>query len=309
VNDVQTRIQAGPRRYEVTHRTEYRYEDEVTGSYGRAFLLPRDTDEQWCRSSRLSVSPEPSLIEESTDHFGNRSHYIEIQSRHRVLAVTSTSVLDIDRSLPDFSALNAWTVTGAAAAVRADSEIDAVERATFLLPSPQVEERTVLRQFASRAIDRDERLGDALLGLVHTVYSEFAYASGSTTVTTTLAEVLRKRQGVCQDFAHLVVGVLRLVGLPARYVSGYLETSPPPGKPRLQGADASHAWASVMLPSGRWIDLDPTNDQPADSRYVVTAWGRDYTDVPPLKGVIFTEGSKSVLKVAVDVVRLPDPPS
>jgi len=301
---LETRAQAGARRYEVTHRTEYRYEEEVTGSYGRAYLLPRDTDEQWCRSSRLDISPEPSNVGESIDHFGNRSHFIEIQQPHRVLTVTSTSVLDIDRPRPDFAALDSWTVTGAAAAVRADSEIDPVERATFLLPSPQVDEQAALRRFAAQAIDPDAHLGEALLRLINVIYTEFAYASGSTTVTTTLAEVLRKRQGVCQDFAHLAVGVLRLAGLPARYVSGYLETQPPPGLPRLQGADASHAWVSVLLPSGRWIDLDPTNDQPADSRYVVTAWGRDYTDVPPLKGVIFTEGAASELHVAVDVLRL-----
>lgn len=295
---------AGARRYEVTHRTRYDYEEEVTGSYGRAFLLPRDTAEQWCRASRLEVAPDPAVLEESRDHFGNRAHYIEIQQPHASLVVTSTSLLDIDRPLPDFDALNAWTVTGAAAAIRADSEIDAVERATFLLPSPQVDEPAGLKAFAERALDPDARLGDALLGLVHAIYSRFTYASGVTTVTTTLSEVLRRRVGVCQDFAHLAVGVLRLAGLPARYVSGYLETQPPPGQPKLQGADASHAWISVLLPSGAWIDLDPTNDQPADSRYVVTAWGRDYTDVPPLKGVIFTEGSASELHVAVDVVRL-----
>lgn len=296
------------RRYEVTHRTQYWYEDDVTGSYGRAYLLPRDTDEQWCRQSRLDITPEPSFVAESADHFGNRSHFIEIQEPHRSLTVTSVSVVDVDRPRPDPAALNTWTVAEAAEAVRVDPEIDPVARATFLLPSPQVDEQAdkggALRRFAAEAIDPGASLGDALAGLVTLIHTEFAYASGATTVTTTLAEVLQERQGVCQDFAHLAVGVLRLVGLPARYVSGYLETEPPPGMPRLQGADASHAWASVLLPSGRWLDLDPTNDQFADSRYVVTAWGRDYTDVPPLKGVVFTEGASSELRVAVDVLRL-----
>ena len=122
---------------------------------------------------------------------------------------------------------------------------------------------------------------------------------------TTLPELLALRQGVCQDFTHLALGCLRAVGLPARYVSGYLETAPPPGRPKLEGSDASHAWASVMVPGGGWVDLDPTNDHLADSRYVVTAWGRDFRDVSPLKGVIFTESSGSSLEVGVDVVRLP----
>ena len=148
-------------------------------------------------------------------------------------------------------------------------------------------------------------LGTTLRELVHAIHSGFAYRSGATTVTTTLAEVLARREGVCQDFAHLAVAALRWAGLPARYVSGYVETRPPPGQPRLQGVDASHAWVSVFVPEVGWVDLDPTNDQVVDGQYVVTAWGRDYTDVPPLKGVIFTEGRRSTLDVAVDVTPLP----
>ena len=148
-------------------------------------------------------------------------------------------------------------------------------------------------------------LGATLRHLVSTIYHDFTYRSGATTVSTSLDDVLIRREGVCQDFAHLAVAVLRRAGLPARYVSGYLETVPPPGQPKLQGVDASHAWASVLVPELGWVDLDPTNNQVVDAGYVVTAWGRDYTDVPPLKGVIFTEGANSTLRVAVDVIRLP----
>ena len=128
-------------------------------------------------------------------------------------------------------------------------------------------------------------------------------------MTTTLAEVLNGRQGVCQDFAHLALAVLRSVGLPARYVSGYLETQPPPGAAKVLGADASHAWVSVLLPGLGWVDVDPTNDRMVDTSYVIAAWGRDYGDVPPLKGVVFSEGSVSTLAVAVDVVPLAVPES
>ena len=133
---------------------------------------------------------------------------------------------------------------------------------------------------------------------------QFEYRPGVTTVETTIPELLADRRGVCQDFAHLAVACLRGAGLPARYVSGYLETMPPPGRPKLRGVDASHAWASVRLPEVGWVDLDPTNDRVIDSRYIVTAWGRDYADVPPLKGVIFSTSTSSRLSVAVDVLAL-----
>jgi transglutaminase-like putative cysteine protease len=127
---------------------------------------------------------------------------------------------------------------------------------------------------------------------------------GSTSVTTPLAEAFRKRKGVCQDFAHLGIACLRSLGLPARYVSGYLETDAPSGKPKLTGVDGSHAWLSVLIPEAGWLDVDPTNDQFAGDRYVVTAYGRDYSDVPPLNGVIYTEAKSNKLKVAVDVVAV-----
>jgi transglutaminase-like putative cysteine protease len=142
--------------------------------------------------------------------------------------------------------------------------------------------------------------------LLHGINSDFRYKSGSTTVRSTVDDLLRDREGVCQDFAHLAVGVLRSVGLPARYVSGYIETRPPAGKPKLRGVDASHAWASVFLPGHGWVDFDPTNDQFVDDRYLVTALGRDYGDVPPLKGIIVTDSRKSTLQVAVDVIPLED---
>ena len=139
---------------------------------------------------------------------------------------------------------------------------------------------------------------------MHRIHADFEYDATATTVTSTVAETLRARAGVCQDFAHLTIACLRAHGLAARYVSGYLATQPPPGRERVIGADASHAWVAVWLPGrggGQWLAVDPTNDQWANDRYVTVAWGRDYGDVPPVKGVIFTEATKSTLKVSVDV--------
>jgi transglutaminase-like putative cysteine protease len=302
-----------PRVYEVRHRTRYSYGEEVSASYGRAYLTPRDVPGQWCRSTRIDVRPSPSLVSEAVDFFGNRSTYVEVRTAHRLLEVTATSIVEVTREAADLAALDAgsWEQArdriGACTAGGGGSRggIDAVEARDFLLPSPQVGHDRDVSAYAATIFTPARPLGQALGALVHGIYSDFRYRSGVTSVKTTLPEVLSRREGVCQDFAHLAVGCLRSVGLPARYVSGYLETRPPPGRGRLQGADASHAWVSVLVPQLGWVDLDPTNDQPADARYVVAAWGRDYTDVPPLRGVIFTEGGASKLEVAVDVVRLP----
>jgi transglutaminase-like putative cysteine protease len=293
-----------PRRYEVRHRTTYTYEGaDVTACYEHGFLEPRPTPTQRVISNAVRVSPEPDLVSEHTDHFGNRSSYVEVRSPHRVLEVTKTSVLDVDWPEVDLHALDAWTVGGAAEALAEDA--DPVEHASYLLPSPLVAVDDAVRDYARRVLDPAAPLGENLVRLTHAIFEDFTYAPGVTDVRTTLQELLALRQGVCQDFTHLALGCLRSVGLPARYVSGYLETAPPKGQPRLEGSDASHAWASVMVPGGGWVDLDPTNDHLADSRYVVTAWGRDFRDVSPLRGVIFTESTASSLDVGVDVVRLP----
>lgn len=292
-----------PRVYEVTHRTQYRYDGEVTASYGLAHLLPRDAPGQRVRRSRLQVDPQPDLIAERSDYFGNRCGYLEVHRPHTELVVTAVSVVEISRTAADLAALDAWTVGQAARPAGGPVE-DGLDALDFLLPSEQVSFDPAVQAYAAAVLAPGRPLGQALADLVHRINADIAYVPGATSVTTPLREVLDRRHGVCQDFAHLAVGCLRLAGLPARYVSGYLETRPPAGLPRLQGADASHAWLSVLVPELGWVDLDPTNDQPADARYVVTAWGRDYTDVPPLKGVIFTESGASTLTVGVDVIRL-----
>jgi transglutaminase-like putative cysteine protease len=291
------------RTYEVRHRTRYTYDDEVTASYGRAYLVPRDAPGQVCVDSRLVVRPAALYTRESIDFFGNRSVYLEVHTPHTILDVLAVSTVQVSRVAPDLAALDGVSWEQAAASVASDGS-DPVEAREMLLPSPQIGPSPDVVAYADAVFTPGRPLGEALAGLVSRIHDDFRYRSGATSVSTTLAEVLAKREGVCQDFAQLGVGCLRAVGLPARYVSGYLETQPPPGRPKLQGADASHAWLSVLVPGVGWVDLDPTNDQPADARYVVTAWGRDYTDVPPLKGVIFTESLKSKLRVEVDVIRV-----
>jgi transglutaminase-like putative cysteine protease len=291
------------RRYEVRHSTRYSYAGHVTASYGWACLTPRDLPGQACRSTRVEVTPTAELISDSVDFFGNRASYFEVHEPHDQLEVTATSVVEVTRRRADLDALDAWTWEQARDLLRARQPLT-VEEAGFLLASPRLSLAGRLPEFADRVLEPGLPLGRTLRRLIHGIYQDFTYRSGATTVTTTLDEVIARREGVCQDFAHLAVATLRRAGLPARYVSGYLETVPPPGRPKLQGVDASHAWVSVLVPELGWVDLDPTNDQVVDAGYVVTAWGRDYTDVPPLKGVIFTESAASTMRVAVDVTRL-----
>lgn len=287
------------RRYEVRHVTTYSYEDVVTSSYGFAYLVPRNAPGQKCLRATVTVSPD-GVVSSSADFFGNRASYFEVHTSHRQLRVTALSTVTVDRPVVDLTKLDdrSWDRAGdfEGASLRA-------EAAEFRLASPRLPAAPVA-ELAAEIFTPGRPLGESLAALVHGIYRGFAYRSGVTTVSSSLSEVLAKREGVCQDFAHVAVAALRWAGLPARYVSGYLETMPPPGTAKLQGADASHAWASVLVPGVGWLDLDPTNDQLVNSSYVVTAWGRDYSDVPPLKGVIFTESASSTLDVAVDVLRL-----
>jgi transglutaminase-like putative cysteine protease len=289
------------RRYRVRHVTGYRYQDEVEACYNRALLRPRDTPEQRLLRFEVASVPEPELISDHLDYFGNHSLYLETRVPATELVVRAESVVEVNRQLPDLASLNRWTL---AEAVEAAHEVTELELVDFSLPSPLVAITEPVRQFAAQVLRPELGLGQALMALNAAIAKGFSYTKGATSVRTTLSELLALRQGVCQDFAHLAVGCLRSVGLPARYVSGYLETSPPPGQPKLQGADATHAWVGVWTPAG-WVDLDPTNDTFVDSAYIVTAWGRDFSDVSPLRGVVFSEAEESTLSVQVDVERLP----
>ncbi|MDQ1515534.1 MAG: hypothetical protein QOE80_1364 [Actinomycetota bacterium] len=289
--------------YRVVHRTEYRYESEVSSSYGELYVLPRDVPGQVCRSSRVRIEPEPRDFRERTDFYGNRAVYFAVLEPHTRLTVTAESTVDVSRpgsiSLP---ADQAWEASRDR--LRLDPGDDAFSARGFLLDSPKVVVTPAVAAYAAHSFPSGRPLTEALTELTARIHADFAYKPGSTSVRTTLAELLDGRQGVCQDFAHLEVGCLRSVGLAARYVSGYLETRPPPGRPRLVGADVSHAWASVFVADVGWVDVDPTNDRFVSDRYVTTACGRDYGDVSPLKGVIYTESKKNELHVSVDVAPL-----
>lgn len=288
------------RRYRVRHVTTYTYDEVLQACYNRGLLRPRETDFQRVLSSTVQVSPQPDLVSEHLDYFGNHSLYVETRTPSQQLVVAAESVVEVDWAPLDLDGLNRWTLAEAAALLAAGDPLDLGD---FALGSPHVLIDETVRAYATAALGAELPLGDALVALNAAIHTDFEYSQGATSVRTTLAELLELRQGVCQDFAQLAIGCLRAVGLPARYVSGYLETSPPAGREKLRGTDATHAWVSVLTPRG-WIDLDPTNNQFADSGYIVTAWGRDFSDVSPLRGVVFTEATSSTLSVEVDVEPL-----
>ncbi len=288
-----------PRRYRVTHRTTYDYDDVVSSSFGRCFLLPRDLPGQRVLEAVVAVDPEPADRSTGTDIFGNSDTYFHVRTPHHRLEVTGTSLVDVD---PFDHAL-----VGAAAAAATPWEsarprrpLDAreIEYVLDLYP-PEISD--AVREYAATVFRPGVSLLDAVLDLTSRIHSDFTYRSGSTAVSTRVETVMQRREGVCQDFARVAIACLRSQGLAARYVSGYLATEPPPGRERVIGADASHAWAAVWLPGGHWLPFDPTNDKLVDERHVTLAWGRDYDDVPPLRGVIYTDSTKSKITVSVDV--------
>ncbi|CDP82798.1 transglutaminase domain-containing protein [Mycolicibacterium farcinogenes] len=290
------------RCYGITHRTVYRYSDDVTSSYGRGFLTPRELPWQRCLAHELVIAPEAADSSTSRDAYGNISSYFHVAERHRTLSITSRSVVEVDPPAPEhYSGASARAPWELARPVGGDGAL----AAEFVLDLAPPEITDAVRAYAAPSFVPGRPLIEVLRGLTSRIYADFTYRSGSTTVSTQVAEVLAAREGVCQDFARLAIACLRANGLAASYVSGYLATDPPAGKERMIGVDATHAWASVWTPQNLWLGMDPTNDQMVDERYIVAGFGRDYADIPPLRGIIYTDSLSSVIEVSVDVAPCP----
>lgn len=293
-------------RYRVQHTTTYSYDDEVTDSYGVFHLRPRDLDWQRCGDHEVSIDPAPADLFGHVDLYGNQKSYFHVVEAHTELVVTATSIVEIDAPVYVEEALaRPWEecrplVPGTVAA----ADPDAWQATDFVFASTMVDIPAGVREYAAQSFAPGRPVGEAVTEFMHRVFDDFTYKSGSTTVATRVAELLESRTGVCQDFAHVMVSGLRSLGLAGRYVSGYLATRPPPGKPRLVGADASHAWVGCWIPGNGWMYLDPTNNRLIDASHATVAWGRDYADVTPVKGVIFTEAKSSTMKVSVDMAPL-----
>ncbi|MGA2497498.1 MAG: transglutaminase family protein [Tepidisphaeraceae bacterium] len=284
--------------YTVRHITEYRYGDAASLSQNQARLRPRDTAWQQCLEYQLQVQPVPFSRSERADYFGNHVTDFFIQAPHSVFAVTSEARVEVNSPPPLPRDTMPWEQ--AATELRSPRNRDMLDAGQYTFASHAAPQRQELLEWAVDLFPPGRTILDGAMALLSRIHREFRYDKMATGVNTPVMEVFAMRRGVCQDFAHLMIACLRSLGLSARYVSGYLRTRPPPGKPRLVGMDASHAWLSVFVPPGMWVDLDPTNNQPATEAYITTAWGRDYHDVAPLRGV-FLGGRSHVLRVSVDV--------
>jgi transglutaminase-like putative cysteine protease len=288
----------------ISHLTRYDYVEPVSICHSILRLKPRQLPHQRCLSSHLRIHPGPAVVREHEDFFGNLVNYFSIQQSHATLEVTAVSEVEVDRpELPEPSATPAWEVARDSLQQRRKPVMNAAR--VFTLASPLVPLNATARDFAVVSFTRGRPILEATIHFMGRIFREFTYDPGFSTISTPVAEVMEHRRGVCQDFAHLAISGLRGLGLAARYVSGYLETLPPPGQAKLQGSDASHAWFSILIPDLGWVDFDPTNDQIPGEQHITTAVGRDYQDVAPMRGIFYGGGGHD-LTVAVDVNRVLD---
>lgn len=288
--------------FEISHTTTFDYHAPVPVSHHLMRLTPRVLRRQRRMEHVIELHPTPAVTTRRTDYFGNEVTFATIEQVHSRLTVTSRSRVAVGPAfIPEANETPSWeTVRGLCRTDRTGSVLEATE---FTFASPHVPVDPVFASFAATAFRPNRPILEAATELTAQIFREFSFDSTATTVSTPLAEVLEKRRGVCQDFAHLQIACLRALGLPARYVSGYLETLPPPGQQKLVGTDASHAWVSFYCPGIGWIDLDPTNNLLPSMQHITLGWGRDFSDVSPVRGVILGSG-KHDLHVAVDVTSL-----
>ncbi len=289
--------------YRVVHKTDYKYFDSLSQCHNIARLIPRNTEAQHCKNFKIDIDPLPDVFESYDDFFGNKVFYFSIEKEHKKLTVTITS--EIERPTA-----NAWEIDmfGYEPWENVRQQLfqtypEFMEVRQYITETPMTSYDADVKAYALQSFIPGRPLFQAANDLMQRIFRDFEFMPGFTTIATPVTEVLKQRKGVCQDFAHLAIACIRSVGLPARYVSGYIETLPAAGKEKLFGVDASHAWFSVFLPHRGWIDFDPTNNQVPNQQYLTVGWGRDYSDVAPLKGVIVGNGPHE-LRVSVDVRRI-----
>ena len=323
-------------RYRVEHETRYAYAAPVSQSWQLARLTPRTLPWQRLLSHSLQIDPTPDERRDELDSFGNIVTHFGLHGAHRVLRVRMECLVEVTaRPPPPVEGLVAMPVTAGVSAqmqmqtqvqsqgvgqaqtqgplptvagweavrdaIRREPQQDNLAPASMSEPTPLVPLSEGARNYAATSFVRGRPWFDAVFDLMQRIHADFEFEPGATTVSTSVDEVLHQRSGVCQDFAHLMLACLRGLGLPARYVSGYLLTEPPPGMPRLMGVDASHAWIAAYAPQHGWVEFDPTNNQLADQRYITLSWGADFADVVPLRGVIVGGGDQR-MSVEVSVV-------
>jgi transglutaminase-like putative cysteine protease len=286
--------------FDVRHATTYEYQTPVTVAHHLLRLTPRLLVRQVRLSHAIEVEPTPAAVSRRTDYFGNEVMFLTLEGAHRRLKIVATSRVAVGpASIPDAAETPSWE--SVRHLCRSDRSVAVLEATEFTFRSPRIPVGPAFAGYAAPSFGPGLPILRAVMDLAERIHGDFRFDTAATTVATPLEEVLERRRGVCQDFAHLMVACLRSLGLPARYVSGYLETLPPPGQAKLVGADASHAWVAFFCPGLGWIDVDPTNNLLPSMQHITLGWGRDYADVTPLRGVL-VGGDEHVLRVGVDVV-------
>lgn len=287
--------------YRVRHETVYDYSDPVSVSHHILRLTPRDLPGQLRRSGRINITPVPQTPNTThLDYFGNSVTSFALQEPHEQLTVEASTELEvIPRPAPDLAQSPAWHEVRDA--LFWDHTLEGLDASQFIFDSRRVSASIDLADYARESFPQDRPLLEAVRDLTRRINEDFRFDTKATEVTTPVETFFEKRRGVCQDFSHLQIACLRSLGLPARYVSGYLRTCPPEGKPRLVGADASHAWCAAWCPVAGWVDFDPTNNCVPSDGHITVAWGRDYSDVSPIHGVLLG-GARHTLDTGVDVI-------
>jgi transglutaminase-like putative cysteine protease len=285
--------------YKIVHRTTYRYKYPVSVGSHVACLKPRSLPRHRLAQSELQIVPSPATMTERVDYFGNHQYFFTIEEPHDELIVEARSRVVMEETPLD-PRLSSAPWEDVVRSLPEDLSPEALEAYQFRFESPRIRLRPEFARYAQQSFTPGRPMVEGLLDLTSRIHHDFRFDSKVTTVRTPIEEVFRKKRGVCQDFAHIQIACLRSINLPARYVSGYLRTYPPPGQPRMVGADASHAWVSAYCPGIGWLDVDPTNDVVPSTGHVTIAWGRDFGDVSPLHGLILGGGAHT-LKVGVDL--------
>jgi len=273
-------------KYLISHQTTYTYHEPVSVCYNLLRLVPRNTHLQSCTSVAVEIHPEPDTFREYEDFFGNKVIYFSIEKEHAKLSVRVSS--EIEKQM----------ATAREPLLEQDAGVG-----DYLFETPMTAANDDIAAYARGSFRPGRPVLEAAGDLMHRIYTDFRFTPGFTTVSTPLAMVMRERKGVCQDFAHLAIACCRSVGLPVRYVSGYIETLSPPGVEKLIGVDASHAWFSVYIPHLGWVDFDPTNNLMPAEQHVTIGWGRDYADIAPMRGILLSSGTHG-LSVSVDMRRV-----
>jgi len=288
--------------YRVRHVTTYDYEDPVSVSHHILRLTPHNSLRQNCRQSGITIVPKPASCTRYVDYFGNATTCFTLLEPHERLVVEAVSELEVNAAaLPDFAASPPWeSVRDSLPYDYTDEGLSAYQ---FVFDSNRVEGRPELAEYARESFPQGRPLLEAVLDLTRRINHDFRFDTKATEVSTPVETFFEKRRGVCQDFSHLQIACMRSLGLAARYVSGYLRTIPPAGRPRLVGADASHAWCAAWSPGAGWVDFDPTNNCVPGDGHITVAWGRDYSDVSPIYGVLLG-GANHTLDTGVDVMPM-----